>query len=69
MVCVVKSEQCDLRCKLREMLMVLSSVKLLSPVILAHFSRVPAGESPTLIQHTVSCAYRKSMAVVCFVLM
>lgn len=69
MVCVVKSEQCDLRCKLREMLMVLSSVKLLSPVILAHFSRVAAGESPTLIQHTVSCAYRKSMAVVCFVLM
>lgn len=47
--------------------MALSSVKLLSPVILAHFRCVPAEESPTLIQQTVSCAYRKSMAVVCFV--
>lgn len=44
------------RWRLREMLMVLSSVKLLALGNLAHLSWVAAGESPMWIQHTVSWA-------------
>ena len=58
----------DSRCRLRETLITLSSVKLFRLVILAHSRCVGAGASPTWIQQTVSCAYRKSMAVVCLVL-
>jgi len=57
-----------LRCRLKEMLMTLSSVKLFRLGIKAHLRCVDEGESPTWIQQTVSLAYMKSMAVVCLVL-
>ena len=50
------------------MLMTRSSVKLFRLGILAHLRCVEDGASPTWIQQTVSWAYRKSMAVVCLVL-